>query len=665
MSKHAYPFSLPLLAGLAACCPGQAAPASPQASGGHAQSERRIAVRPGMIVNESASGDAFQLFDEPAAVDGGGAPKTFWNAGYNKVYYPLTAFVDLGAVTHVTNIAVYDGEGTGDFRVEYGTPFHWQPLVSDPLTSYLSWNRHPVDIRTRYLRFVIPDPGTRVPEVALYGEPATPDRADAPPPSHPHVLPTMDQFIGTNAFIDDPLDKMAVVGFVREYHSWSWDAGDGKPDTPPFPNNRLALNPSYAAGGNAWFFDDYYAGLKAAGVSVCPAIQGNVLWLAGDPGRMNWKVCAPGQDPANPASYAAHADEMFQYAARYGSAHVPDSLLKLMPNQPRKSGLGLLHYFENQNEADAWWAGRDAYASPYEFAAQCSADYDGNKKSMGATFGVKNADPKAKMVIGGLANPTLDYIKAMKVWADWNRGGDFPADVLNLHHYSNSAGVQGFSISISPEDDRLKERFQDIIDYRNRYLPGKEIWVTEFGYDTNPASPMRAPAIGKTSSEETQARWIIRSYLALAAAGIDRAAQYMLRDVDPSNPGQFASCGLVTQKGEWKPKLSWYYTATLKTRLTGMRYAGEAPSGDPRVRIYRFRSDRGNGAYVVWSATSENASVPNFRLSHLGPARSATLVEMAGGRKDGSATPLAVTDGGVTVTVSECPVIVLVDAMAK
>ena len=34
----------------------------------------------------------------------------------------------------------------------------------------------------------------------------------------------MDQFVGTNAFIDDPLDKLAVpVGFVREYHSWQWD----------------------------------------------------------------------------------------------------------------------------------------------------------------------------------------------------------------------------------------------------------------------------------------------------------------------------------------------------------------------------------------------------------------------------------------------------------
>ena len=34
----------------------------------------------------------------------------------------------------------------------------------------------------------------------------------------------MGQFIGTNAFIDDPLEKIKVAGFIREYHPWSWDA---------------------------------------------------------------------------------------------------------------------------------------------------------------------------------------------------------------------------------------------------------------------------------------------------------------------------------------------------------------------------------------------------------------------------------------------------------
>jgi hypothetical protein len=329
---------------------------------------------------------------------------------------------------------------------------------------------------------------------------------------------------------------MQAVGFVREYHNWAWDAGDGSPTAPAFPKDLVAFNPSYAAGGNAWFFDDYYAKLKAAGITVSPAIQGSVSWLTPDGSH---KPMAKDADAADPRSYRAHADHMFQFAARYGSRKVADSKLKLAPNQARKSGLGLLRYFENANE----------------LAARSSADYDGHQKALGDTFGVKNADPQAQLVLGGLADLHLDYIKAIKFWADTNRGGDFPADVLDFHHYSNDIGGQGNSqVGISPEADKLKERLEKLVDYRNRYLPTKELWITEFGYDTHPASIQRAAAIGTTPAEEVQTNWLVRSYFLLAAAGVDKAAQYMLRDVDPNNATQYSTSGLVTQKGEWEPK---------------------------------------------------------------------------------------------------------------
>jgi hypothetical protein len=624
-----------------------------------------------MVVNEAAHGNAFALFDEQDLAGDPRAgskaqPKTTWSEGVDKLYYPLTAFVDLGADYQMTDICVYDSNGVGDFRVESGTPFHWKPLLTDPLNNYLTWNSHAVDVRTRYLRFTIVDPGMNVPEIVLYGKALGPIQPAKAPAPKPHKRPTMDQFIGTNAFIDDPLDKMQAVGFVREYHNWSWDAGDGKADAPAYPNNLVAFNPSSAAGGNYWFFDDYYAKLKNAGITVCPAIQGNVKWLAGDDAHMSDKVGAPGKDPSDPASYAAHADHMFQFAARYGAANVPDNLLKLAANQPRKSGLGLLRYFENQNEPDAWWHGRAGYANPYELAAQCSADYDGHQKAMGVTFGVKNADPSAKLVLSGLAGVNLDYIKAMKVWADWNRHGDFPADVINLHHYSNNAaGQTSGQIGVCPEADGLKDMMKNVVDYCERELPGREVWLTEFGYDTHPASVQRAPAIGETSAEEVQARWIVRSYLVLAAAGVDRAAQFMLRDTNPKDPTQFSTSGLVTQKGEWKPKPSWYYTATLKNRLTGMRFDGEVRSGNPQVWIYRFRADNGKGAYAVWCPKTENAKVSAFRLPKLTASKSATLVEMVNGQTSGQASALAVTNGAVTVDVSERPVMILVDTLSR
>jgi hypothetical protein len=73
------------------------------------------------------------------------------------------------------------------------------------------------------------------------------------------------------------------------------------------------------AGGGGWNFDDYYAKLKNAGVTVAPAIKGSVDWLSKD---RNHKPVAQGEDAASPSSYKAHADHLFQFAARYGSTKV-------------------------------------------------------------------------------------------------------------------------------------------------------------------------------------------------------------------------------------------------------------------------------------------------------------------------------------------------------
>jgi hypothetical protein len=154
----------------------------------------------------------------------------------------------------------------------------------------------------------------------------------------------------------------------------------------------------------------------------------------------------------------------------------------------------------------------------------------------------------------------------------------------------------------------------------------------------------------------------VRSYLATAAAGVQRAAQYMLRDVDGAKPGKYSSSGLVSPKGEWKPKTAWYYTYTLKNRLAGMRFAGEVPSGNPKVWIYKFRSDKGNGAYVVWCPTAENAMVENFSLP-IGTAQSATLIQFVNGETSGQASALTPAGGSFALTVSELPTLVLVDSI--
>jgi hypothetical protein len=626
---------------------------------------QKIVLTPSMVLNESTIGDATQLVDEqdlagdPDAGTGGAVTKA-WQTGYNAIYLPAHATIDLGAVYNISKIYLYDGSGYGAVTISSGTPFNWVDQFTDSLKSYLHWNGHFQTFQTRYIRVTSTSNSNIVPyEIVIYGA-IQPGNPDVPPVTVVPTLPKMDYFIGTNAFIDDPIEKMKVVGAVREYHNWNWDEGNenyGVAGTyPGYPNNLNKWSPSYPS--SFWDFDTYYNNYKKNGIMSFPCVQQSVSWLTANSGD---KPIGPGKDPLKPASYVEHADHMFQYAARFGSVAVADNLLKLAPGQPRNAGLNSLTYFEDWNEQDAWWAGRAAYFSPYEYAAMASADYDGHLGTMGNTVGIKNADPNAKMVMGGIAKLDLNYIKSMKFWSDFNRNGSFPADVINLHHYCNDGGEQGAgTVGVSPETDSLKYKMKVFVDYRNTYLHGKEVWITEFGYDTHPTSVQRAPAIGANSQQEVQAQWLIRSYLALAAAGVDKAFMFMIRDAGTSST-QFSTSGLTVGKDPWTPKISWYYVYTLRKRLAGMRYESEPVSGNANVMVYKFSNTTNNtAAYAVWCPSSSDAKVPNYELS-IPAGLSASLVILSEGDTMGISAPLTVTGGKVAINVSERPVFVMTE----
>ena len=625
-----------------------------------ADADHRLPLRPDMLLNETAvGGDPAGLVDEQGAIGDPGVGKGLrpvkpYFSGWGAENYPVQILIDMGAPTRVTRVFLYNESGDNALTLSTGKPFAWkdQPIT---LGGYRNWREFPLGATTRYLRLTIPHP-TKLSEIAVYGDsaPAVPAKtqARAGTTRQPRARPTMDAFIGTNAFIDDPLDKLAVpVGFVREYHNWSWDTEGA--------DHFVRFQPSGAAGGNAWFFDDFYAGLKARGVTVSPAIQQTSLaYFPGVDGDS--KPVAAGADAEQPASYARHAAHLFQFAARYGGVRAPDAALTLAPGQPRRSGLGSLRYIEDWNEPDKTWRGRAGRFTPYELAAMCSADFDGDQGRLGKAVGVRAADPQMSLVMGGLAGLHLDYLRAMKLWADYHRGGDFPASVINLHHYSSDGNDdQGFKTAgISPEADRLREKLAAIVAWRDANVPGREVWLTEFGYDTDPKSPLHAPAVGAYSAPEIQAIWLVRSYLALAAAGVDRAAQFMFRDVKPGDGGVFTTCGMVTEKGRWEPKPSYWYIATLKTRLSGMRYAGELPSGHPDVSVYRFVGTSGATAFVVWCPTSDDRRVPGVTLP-VGQ-ETATRIDFAVGQPSGVSAPLVTRGGHVTIDAREQPMIVLI-----
>ncbi len=634
---------------------------------------QRIALNSNMILNQSALGNATFLIDEQTEVGeptiGDSAnPQTFWTAGVNPWYYPVSAFIDLGAAYELSELYLYDDfeeSIPAPISIEVGEPFNWTPLLTDSLKGENVWSDYDLTtdsvVTTRYIRVVLHDPQTRMSELVLYGS-ATEEIEEEELTETPRSLPTVDALMGLNAFIDDPLGRMQATGVVREYHQWRWDEGNLDTAYVGYPNNENAFNPTYVTSN--WNFDRFYENIQSLGMLNTPSMTGTAHWLNPPFNEVLARPHHVGDDSEDPFSYTQHADHLYQYVARYGSNAISSSELKLRADQPVESGLNTIQYFENWNEPDAFWKDENVYFTPFDYAAMSSADYDGHQGAMGSTVGVKNADPTAKMAMAGITNLNLDYVKSIKLWADQYRGGSVPFDVINLHHYSNDAGLQhaGATTGISPEEDRLKEKLEEFVTYRNYYMPGKEIWLSEFGYDTNPTSAQRAPQIASYSNEEVQGQWLIRSYLAIAAAGIDKAQMFMLRDVNATDNTIFQSSGLTeSPSNDWAAKLSWYYVYTMKNCLMGMTFDSEVASGNEDVRIYKFTHSDGDAAYAVWCPTVDGTMVEGYDLSLGSGENQAVLVEMSEGDRDGIETTLSINSGSVSLDVSERPVFVLVN----
>ncbi|MBK8807939.1 MAG: hypothetical protein IPO21_15350 [Bacteroidales bacterium] len=609
--------------------------------------QQKIQLSAENIINISTWGNADLLVDEQESVGDPlnqtvSNPVTKWQPGYTAWNYPVSVVIDLKHEYQLSNILLFDSNGSGKIEFYGGTPFKWDTLSTYNQDQYQKWKNMEVSISTRYVMLTIWEKNVVPEEIFIYGVLKQVNTDVVIPVNRPKAL--MKDFVGLNGFIDDPVDVLAVGGFLREYHNWSFTEVAAN----TFEFNRWS---------GFWDFDNYYQKLKAAGVTVCPCLQ-NTVDFHGAPGRE--KPLYLDEDSTNPLSYKEHAQLMFQYAARYGTTPVDHSLLLLNSGQEAKSGLGYITYYENWNEQDRWWEGKNGWWSPFEYAAMSSADYDGHKGELGMGYGLKTADANTKLVMSGLAKTDLEYIESMVFWSKFNRDGSFPADVLNFHHYSNDNGGQGSSTKgIHPEADSLKFRMKKLVAFRDTFLPLQELWLTEFGYDTHVQSVQRASAYGSYTSYQVQAMWLVRSYLEIAAAGIDRAAMYMSRDVDVTDATKYSTSGLTNVKGSWAKKDSWYYVSTLRKQLGDMFFDAEINSGNENVLLYRFRNeDNTKQAYVAWCPTANGTTVANYTLSFDAAMEQAQVIDFVNNDIDGDTLFTYNNVASVKIQVSERPLII-------
>ena len=510
-------------------------------------------------------------------------------------------------------------------------------------------------------------------EMELYGY------YKAPPPVTPVVKKAypLNQYFGVNAFewnFEDPNNPLvvnasllkAIRSFTQVRHYMDWNKLEST-------RGEYTYDPVHSGG---WNYDAIYKTCKNYNLLVLADLKTQPDWLiATYPADQRDAENVPvpyGSDFSDPKSYMLQAKAAFQYAARYGSNAAVSSKLLSVDTSSRwtadpvntvKKGLGLIKYIECDNERDKWWKGRKGYQTSYEYAANLSAFYDGNKNTMGPGVGVKNADPTMQVVMGGLASADPSYVHGMVEWCRQHRGYHTDGtvnlcwDVINYHLYANnSVNGSNATTGIAPELSKTAKIAQQFIAMSHEYAHDMPVWVTEAGYDANQGSPQKAPAIGDKTAPKVEADWILRTSLLYARSGIARLFYYEAYDDNAANPTQYASSGLINDNKTRRPAADYLYQVN---KLFGSYTYKQSLSSSPVVD--RYQSDD-KQAYVLYYPTQKGQT--GSYVLNLGTADSAYLYTPTAGVNDMRYTKQKLANGKLTLNITETPIFVVPSGIA-
>lgn len=386
--------------------------------------------------------------------------------------------------------------------------------------------------------------------------------------------------LGCNSNHWQPAEAQAKMHSIRLYVpvGWIWQQG-------------FYGQPFYQAQKQFLGLDDYLGYMKAQGVDV-------VLCLMPNPAKLS----------EFPAICRA-------VAIRYGATVHPAGSYAIDPALPRwngdkqqeyKSALNLVKYIECGNELDSWW--NADYMPAAEHAELLTACYDA----------IKSADPGMGVVMAGLTNHDLPYLKAMALQFALN-GRGFLSDAINVHHYSNAGNMPGvhpptwhINQAVSPEADKDFATVAQIAEWaKERGLP---VWATEYGYDTNPGSqtyPIQQP--GKTA-EQVQAEWLPRVAMEYVRHGATRSYLFTIADEPNPNSGTFTSSGFLRGEPQgYAPKLSYLTVSYQCEMMKGAQY--EKDLSTPEMRVLRFARDNWK-VYAYWLPTSVGAEFQGMVAGH-------------------------------------------------
>jgi hypothetical protein len=381
---------------------------------------------------------------------------------------------------------------------------------------------------------------------------------------------------------------LPVARLVRDYHPVEWDLGNDSDFAPPFP---------YARNGVDWrkVYGSWHETGWRTDVSLMFETLPRERWL---------KLDADSQ----------------AYAERFARAFGPSG-------------------------TNAWVESVEIGNEPGKFS---DADYRTVFEHMARGF--RKGDPKLKIVTGAMTTgKSHDYAKSVECIA----GLESLYDVLNVHTYAQLENWPTWRRSF-PEDPRLKEYLPDVqrlCEWRDQHAPGKEVWITEFGYDSTTRKPDPSTEFKDWvgSTDEQQAQWNVRSWLLFSTLPVQRAYVYFFNDED--EPKLHGASGLTRH---FVPKPSFYAAAHLQKTLGDYRFTRALihRPGDAMLFQFTHATDAKKFTWVAWSATGEGRTGKLELPSFEGRIESAERMPLRANENTTIATPKV----GSTIDVGESPV---------
>ncbi|TLD71070.1 hypothetical protein FEM03_09155 [Phragmitibacter flavus] len=257
--------------------------------------------------------------------------------------------------------------------------------------------------------------------------------------------------------------------------------------------------------------------------------------------------------------------------------------------------------------------------------------------------GIREGNPLMK-----IATCNIEVGESKRYWKGTGvlAGFEDKYDVLRIHRYAIAEQWPVWRRSY-PEDPQVPflSAIQELLHWRDEHAPDKPVWVSEFGWDSSTKKPDPKGEWSKwvDSTDEEQARWLVRSFLIFARMGIDKAFVYFFNDED--EPKLHAASGLTRN---YQPKPAYHAVAWMLEALKDYRFSKVIRESLEDGYIYEFAPEKDGEPVIlaVWHATKENEG-HEFEWEEAGKVLKAE--RMSG--EDGEAVGLSPSIKGSTMKI--------------